>query len=68
MAQRSATQLVSNEADIQLAISSINTKQVKTGRIAADNVFYKRAAHASESPTPPTLRTSTDVYLNNAIV
>ena len=36
MTQRSATQLVSNEADIQLAISSINTKQVKTGRTAAD--------------------------------
>jgi hypothetical protein len=32
------------------------------------NVGGKRAAHASESPTPPTLRTSTDVYLNNAIV
>ena len=32
------------------------------------NVGGKRVAHASESPTPPTLRTSTDVYLNNAIM
>ena len=35
MAQCSPTQLVSNEADVQLAISSINTKQVKAGRTAA---------------------------------
>jgi hypothetical protein len=35
MAQRSATQSVSNEADIQLAISSINTRQTKGSRSAA---------------------------------
>jgi hypothetical protein len=35
MAPRSATQIVSNEADIQLAISSIDAKQVKGNRPAA---------------------------------
>jgi hypothetical protein len=35
---------------------------------SSSNVGGKRAAHASESPTPPTLRTSTRIYLNNAIV
>ena len=35
MAQRSATLLASNEADIQLAILSINTKQLRGNRAAA---------------------------------
>jgi hypothetical protein len=35
MAQRSATQLVSNKADIQLTISSINTRQTKGSRSTA---------------------------------
>jgi hypothetical protein len=35
MAQRSATQSVSNEADVQLAISSITAKQIKSSRSAA---------------------------------
>ena len=35
MAQRSATQLASNEADVQLAISSITAKQIKSSRSAA---------------------------------
>ena len=35
MAQRSATQLLSNEADIQLAISSINAHQIQGTRTAA---------------------------------
>ena len=35
MAQRSATRLISNEADIQLAISSINIKQIQSTRSAA---------------------------------
>ena len=35
MAQRSATQLVSIEADVQLAISSITAKQIKSSRSAA---------------------------------
>jgi len=35
MAQRSATQLLSNEADIQLAISSINAHQIQDTRTAA---------------------------------
>jgi hypothetical protein len=35
MAQRSATQLVSNEADVQLAISSINTKQLQSNQSAS---------------------------------
>jgi hypothetical protein len=34
MAQRSATQLVSNETDVQLTISSINTKQLQSNRSA----------------------------------
>ena len=35
MAQCSATQLVSNEVDIQLAISSISTRQIQGSRAAA---------------------------------
>ena len=35
MAQRSGTQLVSDEADVQLAISSITQKQVNSNRSAA---------------------------------
>ena len=35
MAPRNVTQLLSNEADIQLAISSINTKQIQGNRPAA---------------------------------
>ena len=35
MAQRSATLLASNESDIQLAISSINSKQILSNRSAA---------------------------------
>ena len=35
MAQRSATLLASNEADIQLAISSINAQQIQGTRTAA---------------------------------
>jgi hypothetical protein len=35
MAQRNTTQTVSNEVDVQLAISSINSRQVKAARTAA---------------------------------
>jgi hypothetical protein len=35
MAQRNATLLASNEADIQLAISSINSDQIQSNRSAA---------------------------------
>jgi hypothetical protein len=35
MAQRNTTQIVSNEADVQLAISSINSRQFKAARTAA---------------------------------
>jgi hypothetical protein len=35
MAQRNVTQLLSNEADIQLAISSINARQIQGNRPAA---------------------------------
>ena len=35
MAQRSATQLVSDEADVQMAISSITQKQINSNRSAA---------------------------------
>jgi hypothetical protein len=35
MAQRTTTQLPSNEADIQLAIQSLNCNQIKSGRRAA---------------------------------
>jgi hypothetical protein len=37
MAQRSATQIISNEADIQLAILSIRSSQLKHNRSAANN-------------------------------
>ena len=32
------------------------------------NVVYNRVAHTSKSRTPPTLRTSTIVYLNNVVI
>jgi hypothetical protein len=32
------------------------------------NVVYKPVAHTSELCTPPTLRTSTIVYLNNVVI
>jgi hypothetical protein len=35
MAPRNVTQLLSNEADIQLAISSINARQIQSNRSAA---------------------------------
>jgi hypothetical protein len=39
MAPRNVTQLLSNEADIQLAISSLDTRQLQSNRRAA-TVFY----------------------------
>ncbi|KAF7566706.1 hypothetical protein PtrM4_150260 [Pyrenophora tritici-repentis] len=63
MAQRSATQLLSNEADIQLAISSINAHQIQGTRtvavvynVAETTLRRRRAGIPARRDCPPNSR------------